>query len=161
MFMTYDAIVKTPIGSLGLLLEENQLVGVEFLPADFSFAEPTNQAAQLAAQQFTHYFKNPQYSFTVPFKLKGTPFQERVWTRLKNIVAGNTETYGTLAKELSSSPRAIGQACRTNPLPILIPCHRVISNNKIGGFFGQTQGSFIRTKEWLLAHERSHHSRRD
>ncbi len=86
--------------------------------------------------------------------LKGTAFQKRVWQALCNIPPGTTKTYGELAKELHTSPRAIGNACRKNPLPIIIPCHRVVAKNSLGGYAGARTGELIEFKKWLLENEK-------
>ena len=83
----------------------------------------------------------------------GTVFQQRVWKALLAIPPGETRTYGELARELGSSPRAVGGACRRNPIPLLIPCHRVVAANGDGGFAGHTRGRWMDIKRWLLAHE--------
>jgi len=85
--------------------------------------------------------------------LQGTDFQRRVWRALSKIPYAEVKTYGQLAKELQTSARAIGNACRQNPLPIIIPCHRIVASHGIGGFAGKTTGSHIDAKRWLLAHE--------
>jgi methylated-DNA-[protein]-cysteine S-methyltransferase len=85
--------------------------------------------------------------------LKATPFQKRVWRALLTIPRGTTLTYGELAKKLNSSPRAIGQACRANPIPFLIPCHRVVGAKDKGGYFGKRTGSKMALKSWLLEQE--------
>jgi methylated-DNA-[protein]-cysteine S-methyltransferase len=83
----------------------------------------------------------------------GTPFQRRVWQRLSAIPAGETLTYGALARELGTSARAVGGACRTNPIPLVIPCHRVVATNGLGGYSGERGGDWLAKKRWLLAHE--------
>lgn len=90
--------------------------------------------------------------------LEATDFQKRVLTTLQNIPYGETRTYGELASALQTSPRAIGNACRRNPLPLLIPCHRVVSQSGLGGFSGQTNGTMIEVKQYLLTREA--HARR-
>lgn len=150
---SYDAVIESPVGHLGLIFEENQLVGIEFLPTDFSLFVSDNAFIKEAASQLICYFNNPHIVFTFPWRLKGTLFQQQVWSRLQQIPVGKKETYGSLAKELNTAPRAIGQACRKNPLPIIIPCHRVTAQKSLGGFFGQTQGAPLLRKEWLLRHE--------
>jgi len=84
------------------------------------------------------------------FDLRGTPFQKRVWQELFQINSGETKTYGDLAKKIKrpKSARALGNACGANPLPILIPCHRVLGKNSLGGFSGG-----IHIKRKLLRHE--------
>ena len=88
-------------------------------------------------------------------KLKGTDFQKRVWAELLKIPPGKTVTYSDLAKKLHSHPRAIGQACKANPLPITIPCHRVVGKNNLGGYFGKTRGKLLERKKALLALEQA------
>ncbi|MDX2163823.1 MAG: MGMT family protein [Gammaproteobacteria bacterium] len=86
--------------------------------------------------------------------LNGTDFQKRVWAELLKIPPGKTVTYSDLAKKLHSHPRAIGQACKANPLPVTIPCHRVVGKNNLGGYFGETQGKLLRRKQALLNAEK-------
>lgn len=92
----------------------------------------------------------PPFSFS-PFLTQGTPFQKKVWSLIEEIPFGETRTYGTLAKQLGNSnlARAVGNACNRNPVALLIPCHRVVGKNNLGGFAG---GSEI--KEQLLELER-------
>ena len=104
-------------------------------------------------QQMLNYFSGQLIQFKLPFILQGTDFQQRVWWAMSRIPYAQTKTYGQLAKELNTSARAIGNACRQNPVPIIIPCHRVIASNGIGGFAGQTTGHRINAKQWLLKHE--------
>lgn len=86
----------------------------------------------------------------------GTAFQQRVWHALGAIPAGTTRTYQELAAELNSGPRAVGQACRVNPYPLIIPCHRVIAKRGLGGYMGPNQSGLI-IKQALLAFEQEHH----
>ena len=83
--------------------------------------------------------------------LKGTPFQKKVWRALKKIPYGSVKTYGDVAKELNSSSRAVGQACRRNNIPLFIPCHRVVAAKGLGGFMGGYR--HVGRKRWLLQHE--------
>jgi len=106
-----------------------------------------------AALQIAQYFKNPRFKFTVAYELHGTPLQIKIWQALTKIPVGKTVTYNDLAKQLGTSPRVIGNACRNNPLPIIIPCHRAVATNGNGGFCGTTSGKMLELKQWLLAHE--------
>lgn len=106
------------------------------------------------------YFTQTAFQFSLPCDLqRGTAFQQRVWQALQAIPSGQVKTYGELAKELDSSPRAVGNACRQNLFPVVIPCHRVISAAGIGGYAGDTlniqkgQINFLQIKQWLLTHE--------
>ena len=97
------------------------------------------------------YFQNPQYHFQLPLKPLGSCYQQRVWNSLLVIPAGRTMTYGELATQLQSSPRAIGQACRTNPVTLFIPCHRIVGKNNLGGYMGKEDA--LSYKLGLLQHE--------
>lgn len=104
--------------------------------------------------QLNHWFRQPDTIFTFPLAPKGTVFQQTVWRALQQIPAGEIRTYGELASQLGTHPRAIGQACRSNPLPIVIPCHRVVAKQQPGGFMGCTDGYLHEIKLWLLALEK-------
>ncbi len=88
-----------------------------------------------------------------PLRPQGSPFQQRVWNALLQIPAGSQVTYGELAKRLGTAPRAVGGACRANPIPLLIPCHRVVAAQGLGGFAGRREGRWVAFKQWLLTHE--------
>jgi methylated-DNA-[protein]-cysteine S-methyltransferase len=89
----------------------------------------------------------------VPVAPAGTPFQQRVWARLRAIPRGETRTYGEVAATLGTAPRAVGAACRANPVLLLVPCHRVVARDGAGGFAGHTVGRWAHIKAWLLAAE--------
>ena len=112
-----------------------------------SGCEPT-PVLRAAIDQLEAYFDGQLRVFTVPLHLRGSPFQCRVWTRLAAIPYGETATYAALADELGTSPRALARACATNPLPVLIPCHRVVAAD--GGLGGYSGGDGIETKRALL-----------
>ncbi|MDX2507460.1 MAG: methylated-DNA--[protein]-cysteine S-methyltransferase [Gammaproteobacteria bacterium] len=113
-------------------------------------------------QQINAYFLNSKYRFSLPCKLQlGTQFQQKVWQALLQIPSGQVKTYGELAKELNTSPRAVGNACRHNPFPLVVPCHRVVSASGVGGYAGDTlttqKGAinYLQIKQWLLIHEKA------
>jgi len=108
---------------------------------------------QAIADQLDAYFLDGSYRFDLPIELQGTLFQRRVWQALRGIEPGQIRTYGELARELGTSPRALGGACRANPCPIVIPCHRVLAADGLGGFAGDTSGRKLAVKRWLLEHE--------
>jgi methylated-DNA-[protein]-cysteine S-methyltransferase len=91
----------------------------------------------------------------VPFELDGTPFQRRVWSAIATIVPGRTLTYNDLARTLGTAPRPVGGACGANRLPLVIPCHRVVGANGLGGFMNVRSGNPLDVKRWLLRHEGS------
>ncbi|WP_291511492.1 methylated-DNA--[protein]-cysteine S-methyltransferase [Acidithiobacillus sp.] len=86
----------------------------------------------------------------LPIRLQGTPFQKRVWAALTEIPYGKTTQYGLLAQSLGSAPRAVGQACKANPVAILVPCHRVLAATGLGGYGGLRSGPAWSRKEALL-----------
>ncbi len=122
------------------------------------------------AEQIKHQLRDyfaPQKMPDKAFSLKldwhqGTMFQQKVWRALLKIPYGEVVTYGVLAKQLDSCAQAIGNACRHNRFPLIVPCHRVVAARGIGGYAGDTvekqKGDihFLQVKQWLLAHERKH-----
>jgi methylated-DNA-[protein]-cysteine S-methyltransferase len=150
----YSAILLTPIGKLRIETKQQKVVAVTFLSDD---ATPL-QAAQDAythsiCEEIQCYFENAAHSFTANIDFNGTPFQQSVWRELQKIPLGHTVTYKMLAEKLKTSPRAIGNACRANPVPVIIPCHRVVGQKGLVGFAGNTTGSLMDIKKWLLEHE--------
>ena len=104
-----------------------------------------------AARQLDRYFGRKLKRFELPLAARGTDFQKRVWAMMRDIPYGETATYGGMAMALGSGPRPIGMACARNPIPIIVPCHRVLgSGGKEGGFSG---GRGLPTKRELLAIE--------
>ena len=106
-------------------------------------------------RQIEGYFRSALSGFDVDILVDGTAFQQSVWDVISSIKLGETLTYTDVASQLNSSPRAVGNACRANPVPIIVPCHRIVSKSGIGGFAGQREGNNIAVKSWLLEHERS------
>jgi len=128
--------------------------------AKFVFDEPSEDFGQgqlrdLALHQVTDYLNDANKGFDLPVMTKGTAFQQKVWTLLESIPVGQTWTYGKLARSIGSSPRAVGGACRRNPVALIVPCHRVVAAQGNGGYAGATSGSNMQVKNWLLAHEAS------
>lgn len=107
-------------------------------------------------QQLSAWFSNPTYRFTVPLATPPTPFQARLRQYLMAMPSGTTCTYGALAKTLNSAPRAVGQALGSNNLPLIVPCHRVISagKNRLTGFNHASTGVMLDLKAWLLEREK-------
>jgi methylated-DNA-[protein]-cysteine S-methyltransferase len=100
------------------------------------------------------YLRDARFHFDLPLAPAPTAFQARVRRGMLRIPAGRTLTYGELARRLASSARAVGGACRGNPLPVVVPCHRVVGANGPGGFMGCVDGAELGVKRWLLEHER-------
>lgn len=118
---------------------------------------PEKHTAQLFSwlqEYFTCGQTKPLQEETIRTLLNtGTEFQQRVWLALTRIPAGDSISYQTLAERCQSGARAVANACRDNPLPLIIPCHRVTSKNGIGGYMGQSAGPAIKFKSLLLQHE--------
>jgi len=149
----YQAKIKAPFGVLGICCHDELLTGISFLPKESSLQQPTSLFAQTVCTQLASYFDDPDFRFSLPLKPNGTNHQNKVWQLMRAIPRGQTRQYGELARQIVSSPRAVGQACGANPIPIVIPCHRVVSKAGMGGFAHHRDGYELDIKRWLLAHE--------
>ncbi len=149
----WQAIVVTPCARIGLRMVNGMLSALDYLPADTLEQPPTDAATTQAVEQLRAYFRDAHTVFTVPLAAQGTPFQQRVWAALCAIPPGKVLTYGQLAQQLGTAARAVGGACRTNPIPIVIPCHRVVGQHGLGGYTGVVTGDPLSIKRWLLRHE--------
>ncbi len=151
--MDYQAKLPVPFGVLGIRCDDCALLGIDFLPATEKPRRANGAFAVAACEQLLRYFESPDMRFTVPVKPGGTPHQQKVWQAMCNIPRGETRSYGELAAELKSGAQAVGQACGANPIPVIIPCHRVVGSSGLGGFMGHASGAPLDIKGWLLAHE--------
>ncbi len=116
-------------------------------------ANPREPVPLAIRSAVARYFEAGTAGLTLPLAARGTEFQHRVWRALQAIPPGETRTYGDLARQLGTSARAIGGACRANPCLIAVPCHRVIAKDGLGGFAGDVAGRRLAVKRWLLRHE--------
>ncbi|MDD5299029.1 MAG: methylated-DNA--[protein]-cysteine S-methyltransferase [Gallionella sp.] len=151
--MDYQAKLKTPFGVLGIRCTGDVLTGIDFLPATEKPQQATNALAKTVCEQLLRYLENPDAQFSVPLELGGTVHQRKVWQAMLDIPRGQTRSYGELATELKSCAQAVGQACGANPIPVIVPCHRVVGKAGLGGFARHTSGTHLNIKRWLLAHE--------
>lgn len=149
----WDAVVEFPVMKVGVKTREGHVVGIRYLPPSVAAHAPGNALAERALRQLERYRNDPDTAFDLPLLIQGSGFQRRVWDAMCAIPRGRTRTYGELALELGGEPRAVGQACGDNLLPIVIPCHRVVAADGIGGFGHTSEGFLIETKRWLLLHE--------
>src|SRR3990172_3145721 len=130
---SYDAVFSVafpqaePSGlKLGIRTTEQGLSSIDFVTPAVPIKAPTNKLARIAREQLVGYFTHAHSPFTIPLDPQGTPFQQRVWQVMRTVPPGETRSYGALARELGTCARAVGNACRSNPLPIIIPCHRIV-----------------------------------
>ncbi len=150
----YTARIKAPFATLGIITDDTHLLAVHFLPSSVSAKSPkTNTIAHLATVQLMTYLDKPKFKFDLPIRLSGTKHQLDVWHAMQKVAAGSTKTYGELAAAITSSPRAVGTACGRNPVPIVVPCHRITAASGLGGFMGGKLDDPLAIKRWLLTHE--------
>ena len=152
----FAACVRTPFATLGITTSRTHLTGLRFLdPAVPAKMPPRDSIAFLVCVQVQAYLGNPRIAFDLPLHLWGTRHRIAVWEAMQRIPAGQTRGYGDVARELGSSARAVGGACGANPIPLIVPCHRIIAaGGRIGGFMGAAGVGFERSiKRWLLTHE--------
>ena len=147
--------IQTPFSALEIRCTDEAVVSVDFVARLETELVPAamTELMQRVVEQITAYCQSPRRMFDLPLELEGTEFQQRVWRALQAISPGQVKTYGELARELKTSPRAVGNACRQNPVPLIIPCHRVVAKQGIGGFGGVTQGQVLAIKQQSLRHE--------
>ena len=156
MTANHDALINTPFGAVAITSDGGQLA-IELLTVPAcSNVQVTNASADplvaQACKQVLQYLQQPDAGFDLPLTQHGTAFQQRVWQAIAAIPLGQVRTYGELAREIGSGPRAVANACGANNLPLLVPCHRVVAQNGLGGFMqGKENGLLI--KQWLLKHE--------
>jgi len=149
----YQAKLPTPFALLGIRTEGHMLAEIALLPKSAGALGPQDRLAEKACAQIERYLENPEFRFDLPLASQGTPFQRRVWRKIAAIGPGLTRSYGEIARELGSSPRAVGQACGANLVPLVVPCHRVLAAGGLGGFAHHEGGFHLSVKRWLLAHE--------
>jgi methylated-DNA-[protein]-cysteine S-methyltransferase len=148
----YDAVIASPLGRLGIEARA-ALTSIDFVSPRTPVKPPATPLARKVCAQLRSYFADPRTRFDLPLAATGSDFQQRVWRAMRRIPAGQVKSYGELAHALKSAPRAVGGACRANPVPIVVPCHRVVSAAGLGGFMGATGGRALAIKRWLLRHE--------
>ena len=139
--------------SLYLVATETHLINIQFTQPQKALLQ-TTELLSMATTQLDEYFQGKRTVFSLPFKLIGTTFQLAVWKELQNIPYGQTTSYKEIAQKINKPKayRAVGMANNKNPLPIIIPCHRVIgSNGKLIGYAGG-----LKLKNYLLELEKSH-----
>lgn len=146
----YREFIETPVGCLQICALADGLCAILYAPEE-GVGEQSNEYTRLAKKQLQEYFNGKRKEFQLSLSVEGTDFQKQVWQQLKAIPFGECRSYGDIAQALNKpkAMRAVGAANGRNPLPIIVPCHRVIgSNGALTGFAGG-----LDMKEWLLRHE--------
>ncbi len=145
---------NTSFGWLELVYDEHYIYRAAFVgsPKFPAIQDLADNLSKNITQELTNYFNNPHSRFHLALKPQGTHYQQKVWNALLVIPVGRTISYGELANQLQSSPRAIGQACKKNPLVLFIPCHRVVGKNNEGGYMGREEALCYKIS--LLNHEK-------
>lgn len=154
--LPFAAVVSAPGFALGVTTDEAEgvVTGIRFLPPTTALMIAQTPLAAKAVFQLCAWLKDTRFVFDLPMRAQGTEFQQRVWDQIRQIPPGETRTYDQLARALDTSPRPVGGACGANPLPVLVPCHRVVaSDGSLGGFAHERDGFFLEVKRWLLRHE--------
>ena len=144
--------MDSAVGRLVLEADDDCVTSVRWTGADEHMQdESPNAVLKEATRQLDRYFDRKLRRFDLPLQARGTDFQKRVWAMMCDIPFGETATYGGMAAALGSGSRAVGTACGRNPIPIIVPCHRVLgAGGREGGFSG---GRGLPTKRQLLALE--------
>jgi methylated-DNA-[protein]-cysteine S-methyltransferase len=147
----FKTTIETPIGYLELIVNQDSLLSVSFIEDIVQASDFQPDILKETALQLDEYFKGLRKEFNLNMKPAGTEFQLKVWEQVKTIPFGETVSYLEIAKQTGSknNTRAVGLANGKNPIPIIIPCHRVIGvNGKLTGYAGG-----LEKKRWLLQHE--------
>ena len=158
-----DAIVPFPLTEQTVSLviyttgdgRDAALCGIDFLFGQTATQVPCTALAENVVHQLHGYLDDPQRPFDLPLQMHGTDFQRRLWSALFDVSSGDTATYGQLVKRLGmkGGAQAVGQGCRRNPVPIVVPCHRILAQSGMGGYAGETAGEKLCFKQALLKHE--------
>jgi len=146
--------LKTLVGDITLFENDSKIIALDWGLGMEAPRTSNNPALAKTAEALRDYFRTGLEDFkSLNLDPGGTPFQKRVWKEMQNIPPGQVKTYGDIAKTLKSSPRAVGTACGANPIPILIPCHRVVGQNALGGYSGDgglhTKTDLLRLEGYL------------
>ena len=156
MLEKYEMVFISPIGPIGVNSSNEHIIKIKFA-LNLIEIKPKNLFLKKVSDQLDLYFKKKLTKFTIPYILSGTNYQKRVLKEVSKIYFGDKKTYSDIAQKINTHPRPVGNACRENPLQLLIPCHRVIGKNNIGGFAGggtRNNGNMMVVKKNLLALEK-------
>ena len=144
--MTGSCVLESPVGRIRVIEDGGAITVVEW--TDDPASPPATDVLRDAAAQLAEYFAGTRTEFSLPLEPEGTEHQKKVWAAMCEIPSGAVRSYGDLAAEIGSSARAVGTACGKNPIPIIVPCHRILSTG--GGIGGYSGRGGTETKRQLL-----------
>lgn len=150
--MTEACVLESPVGRIRITETDGAITELGW--TDTAAMPPSNQILRNAADQLREYFAGRLTAFALPLAPAGTEHQRKVWTAMTETPSGSLRTYGDLAREIGSSARAVGTACGKNPIPIIVPCHRIVATG--GGIGGYSGRGGVETKRQLLNLEGLH-----
>ncbi len=156
MSLKYELIYKSPVGFIGVNTLDNKIIELKFCKAQ-KIIRSKNKLLKEVERQLILYFNKKLKKFELPYLLLGTEYQKNILSEVCKIKYGNTKTYSEIALKFCSHPRPVGNACRNNPIQLIIPCHRVVGKNNIGGYLGKSPikgGKMIYIKKNLLGIEK-------
>ena len=142
-----SAMLSTPVGGLAVTEQDGKITRIEWAEAAHS---DSSELLDRASEQLGAYFAGTLTEFDLPLAPVTDPFRQKVREAMLAIPLGQTRTYGEIAKALDTYGQPVGAACASNPIPVIVPCHRVLSAEGLGGFSG---GQGVETKIALLRHE--------
>jgi methylated-DNA-[protein]-cysteine S-methyltransferase len=151
----FDVTYVAPFAVLGIRTNGRAVTELRYLPSDVAPLGPRTALGKEVVRQIETYLIEPGFVFDLPLEFDGSDFRKRVWKEMCTIPAGETLTYGDVAKRIGSAARAVGGACGDNRIPLIIPCHRIVARDGIGGFMHTTGNRELGIKRWLLAHEQA------
>lgn len=151
--ISQSCVIATSLGKMEICVVEGLLVRLSFVSDELELRQVDSPVMREVIRQVQDYCAGKRREFDLPLKLTGSALQHEIWQRLRAIPFGASKTYGEIAEEVGTSPRVVGNACRRNPVALVVPCHRVVAKHKLGGFFGETSGPWLDLKERLLTHE--------
>jgi methylated-DNA-[protein]-cysteine S-methyltransferase len=142
--------LATPAGALAVCTQDGVITQLDWC------LEAGPASSHCLQQQLIGHWQNPHTVIEIKLLKQGSAYRHQVWAQLCKIPLGETLTYAAVASRIGSAARAVGNACRDNPYPLFIPCHRVVSASGLGGYCGQTEGDLMAIKLRLLAFEASY-----
>ncbi len=149
--MTFRRLVDTPVGLLIIRSDGAAVTGLQWARTKHLYPDDHDLVCRTAADEIRAYFDRRMQVFSVPVAVSGTALQRAVWGDMSKIPYGKTETYGDIARRHDADPQAVGVACGQNPIPIIVPCHRIVGAD--GRLVGYSGGRGAETKQFLIDHE--------